>query len=127
MLFRSAQLVKNLPDNAGNPGWIPGMENIPGEGIGYPLQYAWASLVAQWVKNPPVKAEDLSSISGSGRSPSGVAFQAPPGSQASSRGEAKDSALLSSRDAALLEPPERPHVDSNSGAWPCVRVTICCG
>ena len=31
----------------------------------------------------------------------------PPGSQASSRGEAKDSALLSSRDAALLEPPER--------------------
>ena len=35
----------------------------------------------------------------------GVAFQAPPGSQASSRGEAKDSALLSSRDAGLLEPP----------------------
>ena len=34
-------------------------------------------------------------------------FQAPPGSQASSRGEAKDSALLSSRDAGLLEPPER--------------------
>ena len=32
--------------------------------------------------------------------------QAPPGSQASSRGEAKDSALLSSRDAGLLEPPE---------------------
>ena len=30
----------------------------------------------------------------------------PPGSQASSRGEAKDSALLSSRDAGLLEPPE---------------------
>ena len=37
----------------------------------------------------------------------GVAFQAPPGSQASSRGEAKDSALLSSRDADPLEPPER--------------------
>ena len=35
------------------------------------------------------------------------AFQAPSGSQASSRGEAKDSALLSSRDAGLLEPPER--------------------
>ena len=32
----------------------------------------------------------------------------PAGSQASSRGEAKDSALLSSRDAGLLEPPERP-------------------
>jgi len=24
-----------------------------GEGIGYPLQYSWASLVAQLVKNPP--------------------------------------------------------------------------
>ena len=34
-------------------------------------------------------------------------YQAPPGSQASSRGEAKDSALLSSRDAGLLEPSER--------------------
>ena len=43
----------------------------------------------------------------------GVAFQAPPGSQASSRGEAKDSALLSSRDAGLLESPERPHEFSN--------------
>ena len=30
-----------------------------------------------------------------------------PWSQASSRGEAKDSAFLSSRDADLLEPPER--------------------
>ena len=26
---------------------------IPGEGIGYPLQYSWASLVAQMVKNLP--------------------------------------------------------------------------
>ena len=34
----------------------------------------------------------------------GVAFQAPPGSQASSRGEPKDSALLSSRDGYPLEP-----------------------
>ena len=30
----------------------------------------WASLVAQWVKNPPAMQEgDLGSISGSGRSP----------------------------------------------------------
>ena len=28
-----------------------------GEGIGYPLQYSWASLVAQLVKNPPVMWE----------------------------------------------------------------------
>ena len=35
----------------------------------------------------------------------GVAFQDPPGCQASSRGEAKDSAVLLSRDTDLLEPP----------------------
>ena len=50
---------------------------------------------------------DLIFLSREGRD-LGVAFQAPPGSQASSRGEAKDSALLPSRDAGLLEPPERP-------------------
>ena len=38
----------------------------------------------------------------------GVALQAPPGSQASSRGEAKDSALLPSRDVDILVPPEWP-------------------
>ena len=31
---------------------IPGPERSAGEGIGYPLQYYWASLVAQVVKNP---------------------------------------------------------------------------
>ena len=31
---------------------IPGSGRSPGE-IGYPLQYSWASLVAQLVKNPP--------------------------------------------------------------------------
>ena len=30
-----------------------GQDDPPGEGIGYPLQYSWASLVAQLVKNPP--------------------------------------------------------------------------
>ena len=29
----------------------------PGEGIGYPLQYSWASLLAQLVKNPPAMQE----------------------------------------------------------------------
>ena len=28
------------------------MARSPGEGIGYPIQYSWASLVAQTVKNP---------------------------------------------------------------------------
>ena len=32
---------------------IPGLGRSPGEGIGYPLQYSWASLVAQMVTNPP--------------------------------------------------------------------------
>ena len=37
--------------NAGELGLIPGSGRSPGEGIGYPLQYSWASLVAQLVKN----------------------------------------------------------------------------
>ena len=32
---------------------IPGLGRSIGEGIGYPLQYSWASLVAQLVKNLP--------------------------------------------------------------------------
>ena len=39
--------------NAGDPGSIPGLGKSPGERIGYPLQYSWASLVAQLVKNLP--------------------------------------------------------------------------
>ena len=38
--------------NAGDPCSIPVLVRSPGEGIGYPLQYSWASLVAQLVKNP---------------------------------------------------------------------------
>ena len=43
--------------NAGDPGLIPGLGRSSGEGIGYPLQYSWASLVAQLVKNPPAMRE----------------------------------------------------------------------
>ena len=32
---------------------IPVLGRSAGEGIGYPLQYSWASLVAQLVKNLP--------------------------------------------------------------------------
>ena len=32
---------------------IPGLGRSPGEGIGYPLQCSWASLVAQTLRNPP--------------------------------------------------------------------------
>ena len=37
--------------NAGDPDLIPGSERSPGKGIGYLLQYSWASLVAQTVKD----------------------------------------------------------------------------
>ena len=39
--------------NAGDPGLIPGSGRSSREGMGYPFQYSWASLVAQLVKNPP--------------------------------------------------------------------------
>ena len=39
--------------NAGDLGLIPGLGRSPGEGKGYPLQYSWASPVAQMVKNLP--------------------------------------------------------------------------
>ena len=35
--------------NAGNPGLIPGLGRSAGEGIRYPLQYSWGSLVAQLI------------------------------------------------------------------------------
>ena len=43
--------------NAGDPGSILGSGRFAGEGIGYPLQYSWASFVAQLVKNPPAMQE----------------------------------------------------------------------
>ena len=39
------------------PVLIPGSGSSPGEGIGYPLQYSWASLVVQTVKNLPAMQE----------------------------------------------------------------------
>ena len=36
---------------------IPGSGRSSGEGIGYPFQYSWASVVAQMVKNPPAMWE----------------------------------------------------------------------
>ena len=48
---------KDSACNAGDPSSIPGSERSSGEGIGYPLQYSWASLVAQLVKNLPAMRE----------------------------------------------------------------------
>ena len=49
--------VKESAYNAGNPGSIPGLGRFAGEGISYLLQYSWASLVTQLVKNPPAMWE----------------------------------------------------------------------
>ena len=38
---------KEIAYTVGVPGLIPGLGSSPGEGRGYPLQYFWASLVAQ--------------------------------------------------------------------------------
>ena len=53
-----AQVSKESACNIGDPGLIPGLGRS-GKGIGYSLQYSWASLVAQLVKNPPVMRETL--------------------------------------------------------------------
>ena len=45
--------------NSGDPGLIPGLGSSTGEGIGYPLQYFGAFLVAQMVKNLPAMQETL--------------------------------------------------------------------
>ena len=50
--LHDSSVGKESACNAGEPGLIPGSGRSTGEGIGYPLQYSWASLVAQLVKNP---------------------------------------------------------------------------
>ena len=57
MGFPGSSAGKESACNAGDPGSIPGLERSPGEGIGYPLQYSWASLVTQTVKNLPAMWE----------------------------------------------------------------------
>ena len=41
--------------NAGEPGSIPALRRSAGEEKGYSLQYSWASLMAQMVKNLSAK------------------------------------------------------------------------
>ena len=57
MGFPHSSVGKEPACNAGDPGSIPGSGRSAGEGIGYPLQYSWASLVAQLVKNLPAMRE----------------------------------------------------------------------
>ena len=55
--FSDSSVGKESTCNAGDPGLIPGSGRSPGEGLGYPLQYPWASLVVQLVKNLPAMWE----------------------------------------------------------------------
>ena len=55
--FPDSSIGKESTCNAGDPSSIPGSGRSTGEGTGYPLQYSWASLVAQLVKNPPAMQE----------------------------------------------------------------------
>ena len=50
-------MIKNPPANAGEVGSTPELGRSTGEGVGYPVQYSWASLVVQLVKNLPAMWE----------------------------------------------------------------------
>ena len=55
--FPHSSVGKESACDSGDPSSIPGLGRSVGEGIGYPLQYSWASLVAQLVKNLPAMWE----------------------------------------------------------------------
>ena len=49
--FPDSSVGKESACNAGDPGLIPGSGRSAGDGMSYPFQYSWASLVAQLLKN----------------------------------------------------------------------------
>ena len=57
MDFPDSSAGKEPACNAGDPSLIPGLGRSTEERIGYPLQYSWASLMAQLVKNLPAMQE----------------------------------------------------------------------
>ena len=59
LIFSHSSVGKVSTCNAGDPRSIPGSGRSPGEEIGYPLQYSWAFLVAQLVKNPPAVRDSI--------------------------------------------------------------------
>ena len=67
--FPGGSAGKESTGNAGDPSLIPGLGRSAGGVIGYPLQYSWASLVAQLVKNLPALLETWVRSPGLGRSP----------------------------------------------------------
>ena len=57
MKFSNSSVGKESTCNVGDSGSIPRSGRSTGEGIGYPFQCPWASLVAQLVKNLPAMWE----------------------------------------------------------------------
>ena len=57
MGFPDISVGKESTSNARDTGVITGLGRSAGEGIGYPLQYSWASFVAELVKKPPAMQE----------------------------------------------------------------------
>ena len=57
MGFSHSSAGKEFASNAEDPGSIPGLGRSSGNGVGYPLQDSWPSLVAQTVKNLPAVQE----------------------------------------------------------------------
>ena len=55
--FPDSSVGKESACNAGDPSSIPRSGRSTREGIGYPVQYSWTSLVAQLVKNTPAMWE----------------------------------------------------------------------
>ena len=55
--FPDSSVGKESACNEGDPSFILGSRRSTGKEIGYPLQYSWASLVAQLVKSPPAMQE----------------------------------------------------------------------
>ena len=55
--FPGSSAGKESACNVGDPSLIPRSGRSPREELGYPLQYSWASLVGQMVKNPPAMWE----------------------------------------------------------------------
>ena len=61
--FQVAQMIKNPPANAGDPGSIPGLRRSPGEGNGFPVQYSCLENPigkgAWWVAKSRTRLSDL--------------------------------------------------------------------
>ena len=55
--FPDSSVGKESACNVEDAGSVPGWGRSTGEGLGYPLQYSWSSLVAQLVNNPPAVQE----------------------------------------------------------------------